>query len=216
MDQVNEPVFTPMNYTYMKKGDEIVKLQRDLFIGFFRSGLLGFGGGPSAIPLVHKEVVGTFKWMNDQEFSDILALANTLPGPIATKMAGYIGYRLGGILGMINAILATVLPTILMMLVLLTSFNQFKDNPRVQGMTSAVVPIVGVMMGTLTWEFLKKSKNGWGWKKGLLLLGGSFIVMELLHVHPGIVVGVLLIAALVFPDKKEKLEIKMKEKSESL
>ncbi|MEH7097339.1 chromate transporter [Neobacillus vireti] len=193
-----------------------MKLQWDLFIAFFRSGLLGFGGGPSAIPLVHKEVVGTFKWMSDQDFSDILALANTLPGPIATKMSGYIGYRLGGIMGMINAILATVLPTILMMLVLLTSFNQFKDNPRVQGMTGAVVPIVGVMMGTLTWEFLKKSKSGWGWKKGLLLLAGSFIVMEIFHVHPGIVVGVLLIAALVIPDKKEKLEIPINEKSESL
>ncbi|MDR4947624.1 chromate transporter [Neobacillus cucumis] len=193
-----------------------MKLQWDLFIAFFRSGLLGFGGGPSAIPLVHKEIVGTFKWMNDQEFTDVLALANTLPGPIATKMAGYIGYRLGGILGMINAILATVLPTILMMLVLLTSFNKFKDNPRVQGMTGAVVPIVGVMMATLTWEFLKKSKAGWGWTKGLLLLAGSFIVMEIFHVNPGIVVAVLLVTALVFPDKKEKIEIPMKDKSESL
>jgi chromate transporter len=193
-----------------------VKLQRDLFIAFFRSGLLGFGGGPSAIPLVHKEVVGTFKWMNDQEFTDILALANTLPGPIATKMSGYIGYRLGGIVGMINALLATVLPTILMMLALLTSFNQFKDNPRVQGMTGAVVPIVGVMMGTLTWEFLKKSKSGWGWKKGLLLLAGSFIVMEIFHVHPGIVVGILLVAALVIPDKKGRIELPINEKSESL
>ncbi|MEH7416786.1 chromate transporter [Neobacillus drentensis] len=193
-----------------------MKLQWDLFIAFFRSGLLGFGGGPSAIPLVHKEVVGTFKWMNDQEFSDVLALANTLPGPIATKMAGYIGYRLGGLAGMLIAILATVLPTILMMLALLTSFNQLKDNPRVQGMTSAVVPIVGVMMGTLTWEFLKKSKNGWGWKKGILLLAGSFVVMEIFHVHPGIVVGILLVAALVIPDKKEKIEMTIKEKSESL
>ena len=50
------------------------------------------------------------------------------------------------------------------MLALLTSFNQFKDNPRIQGMTNAIVPIVGVMMGVLTWGFLKKAKNGLGWK----------------------------------------------------
>ena len=50
------------------------------------------------------------------------------------------------------------------MLALLTSFNQFKDNPRIQGMTNAIVPIVGVMMGVLTWSFLKKAKNGLGWK----------------------------------------------------
>jgi chromate transporter len=194
-----------------------VKLQRDIFIAFFRSGMLGFGGGPSTIPLVHKEVVGTFKWMNDQEFTEVLALGNTLPGPIATKMAGYIGYRVGGIMGMVNAILATVLPTILLMLLLLTSFNQFKENPRVQGMTSAVVPIVGVMMGTLAWDFIKKTKNGFGWKRGLFMLAGSFIIMEIFNVHPGILVGFMLVASFVFPDKKvQKLEIQVKGKSESV
>jgi chromate transporter len=194
-----------------------VKLQSDIFIAFFRSGMLGFGGGPSTIPLVHKEVVGTFKWMNDQEFTEVLALGNTLPGPIATKMAGYIGYRVGGIMGMVNAILATVLPTILLMLLLLTSFNQFKENPRVEGMTSAVVPIVGVMMGTLAWDFIKKTKNGFGWKRGLFMLAGSFIIMEIFNVHPGILVGFMLVASFVFPDKKvQKLEIQVKGKSESI
>ena len=72
-------------------------LNEYIYHAFFRSGMLRFGGGPSSIPLVHKEVVGTFKWINDAEFSDVLALGNTLPGPIHTKMAGYIGYRVGGL-----------------------------------------------------------------------------------------------------------------------
>ncbi len=180
--------------------------QLNIFIAFFRSGILGFGGGPSSIPLVHKEVVGTFKWLNDEEFSEILALGNTLPGPINTKMAGYIGYRIGGIVGMLNALMATTLPTIIMMILLLTSFNQVKDNPMVQGMTNAVVPIVGVMMGVLTWEFLKKTKAGLGWTMGLIILVGSFILMEIVHIHPGIVIAALLVGALVLPDKKKKQE----------
>jgi chromate transporter len=154
--------------------------------------------------------------MNDQEFSDVLALGNTLPGPIATKMAGYIGYRVGGIKGMLNAVIATVLPTILLMLLLLTSLNKIKDHPRVEGMTNGVVPIVGVMMATLTWDFIKKTKKGFGWKKGVLLLVGSFIVMEILNVHPGIVIGGLLVIAVTMSDKKEKIEIKVKGNSESL
>lgn len=193
-----------------------MKLQLNLFIAFFRSGMLGFGGGPSSIPLVHKEVVGTFKWMDDQEFGDVLALGNTLPGPINTKMAGYIGYKVGGLLGMFTALIASILPTIILMLILLTSFNQFKDNPRVQGMTNAVVPIVGVMLGVLTWGFLKKTKDGLGWKLGMLILVGSFILIEILHIHPGIVIGLLLIAALVTPDKKNKQENKIERKRESL
>ena len=183
-----------------------MKLQFNLFIAFFRSGMLGFGGGPSSIPLVHKEVVGTFKWMDDQQFTEILALGNTLPGPINTKMAGYIGYRIGGIVGMLNALIATTLPTIILMILLLTSFNKFKDNPMVQGMTSAVVPIVGVMMAVLTWEFLKKTKAGLGWTMGLIILAGSFILMEIVHIHPGIVIAALLIGALVLPTKKNKKE----------
>lgn len=193
-----------------------MKLQINLFIAFFRSGMLGFGGGPSTIPLVHKEVVGTFKWMDDQEFSEVLALGNTLPGPIMTKMAGYIGYRVGGIGGMFNALLASILPTIVLMLILLSSFNQFKDHPQVQGMTNAVVPIVGVMLGVLTWEFLKKSKAGLGWKTGMLLLVGSFILMEVLQIHPGIVIGILLISALLAPNKKEKQKNEIERKRESL
>lgn len=193
-----------------------MQLQLNIFIAFFRSGMLGFGGGPSAIPLVYKEVVDTFKWMNDQEFSDVLALGNTLPGPINTKMAGYIGYRVGGALGMVTALIAAILPTIILMLILLTSFNQFKDNPRVQGMTNAVVPIVGVMIGVLTWGFLKKTKDGLGWKMGVSLLVGSFIAIEIVNIHPGIVIGALLVAALVTPDKKNKIQVQVEGKSESL
>ena len=91
--------------------------QLDIFIAFFRSSILGYGGGPTTIPLVQKEVVERFKWMNNEEFGDVLAIGNTLPGPIATKMAGYIGFRIGGILGMINAIFSTILPTIILMII---------------------------------------------------------------------------------------------------
>ena len=183
-----------------------MNLYLNIFIAFFRSGMLGFGGGPSSIPLIHKEVVSTFKWMTDDEFSNVVALGNTLPGPINTKMAGYIGYRVGGMIGLLIALIAGVLPTVLLMLALLTSFNQFKDNPRVQGMTNAIVPIVGVMMGVLTWSFLKKAKNGLGWKIGSILLIGSFICIVVLGIHPGIVIGLLLIGALVLPEKKRKSE----------
>jgi chromate transporter len=194
-----------------------MKLQWQLFIAFFRSGMLGFGGGPSSIPLVHKEVVETFKWMNDEQFSEILALGNTLPGPINTKMAGYIGYKVGGVLGLITSMIAAVLPTVILMLVLLTSFNAFKDSPRVQGMTNAVVPIVGVMMAALTWSFLKKSKASLGWKNGSLLLIVSFFAIVVVGIHPGIMIAVLLIGALIMPDKDKKVEMQRTEgKSESL
>ncbi|PMC34798.1 chromate transporter [Bacillus sp. UMB0899] len=173
-----------------------------LFLAFFRVGMLGYGGGPSSIPLVHKEVVDKYKWMNDDEFADVLALGNTLPGPIATKMAGYIGYRVGGVFGLINATLSTILPTIILMIVLLTTISSIKDYPWVQGMTAAVVPVVGVMLATLTWDFFKKSQTSMGWLKAIIFIGGSFLFMEVLGLHPAILIVVLLIAAVMIKDKK--------------
>ncbi|MER2106696.1 MAG: chromate transporter [Solibacillus sp.] len=178
--------------------------QREIFIAFFRSGILGFGGGPAAIPLVHKEVVETFKLMTDDEFTDVLSIGNTLPGPIATKMAGYIGYRVGGVLGLVNALIATVLPTAIALILFLTVLREYKDLPFIQGMTNGVVPIVAVMMLVLTWDFLKKGHKSLGLKVGSLILIVSFIAMILLGVHPAIVIVSLLILAFALPVKGAK------------
>ena len=178
--------------------------QWHLFLAFFRPGILGYGGGPSSIPLVHKEVVGKYKWMNDEEFGDVLALANMLPGPIATKLAGYIGYRIGGTIGLINAVLASVLPTILLMILFMTTLTSAKEQPWVLGMTKAVVPVVGVMMAVLTWQFYQNGRKAMGWKGNLLLVAVSLIVMEVLNIHPGILIAVLLILAVAGPEKKKQ------------
>ena len=180
--------------------------QLELFIAFFKVGILGYGGGPSSIPLVHKEVVEKYKWMNDDEFADVLALGNTLPGPIATKMAGYIGYRVAGMLGMLNAVLATIVPTIVLMIVLLTFLSSFKDLPWVMGMTKAVVPVVGVMLLSLTWDFYKKSKETLGFLYSGLIVVASVILLEILNVHPAILIVALLVFALTKKDKAQKIE----------
>ncbi|QOY36710.1 chromate transporter [Anaerobacillus isosaccharinicus] len=178
--------------------------QYQLFMAFFRVGMLGYGGGPASIPLVHKEVVEKYKWINTDEFGDILAIGNALPGPIATKMAGYIGYRVGGYLGMVNAIVASIVPTIILMIVILTSLSSFREQTWVQGMTKAVVPVVGVMMAVLTWDFFMKSKQGLGWGKSLFLLVGSFLIIGFLGLHPAFIIGALLLFALTRPSKKKQ------------
>lgn len=184
----------------------LLKTQKEIFIAFFRSGILGFGGGPAAIPLVHKEVVGNFGFMTDEEFTDILAIGNTLPGPIATKMAGYIGYRVGGVLGLFNALIATVLPTAVALILFLTVLREYKDLPFIKGMTNGVVPIVGVMMALLTWEFLKKGKASLGWQKGALIFAVALVAILVLHIHPGFVIAVLLMIAFVLPVEKRDEE----------
>ncbi|WP_449355445.1 chromate transporter [Virgibacillus natechei] len=181
-----------------------MKTHWNIFIAFFRVGMLGYGGGPGSIPLIHKEVVDKYKWMTADEFGDLLALGNTLPGPIATKLAGYIGYRVTGIWGMINAVLASIIPTIILMIVLLTSLASIKDFDWVQGMTAAVIPVVGVMLAVLTWQFMDKALVGMGWLKTGIMTVIIFVLLQFLNVHPGIVIGALLVLALVQKDKHRR------------
>ncbi|WP_066399617.1 chromate transporter [Cytobacillus eiseniae] len=173
-------------------------------LAFFRVGILGFGGGPSSIPLVHQETVKKYMWMSEEEFGDTLALANTMPGPIATKMAGYIGYRVGGLLGCLLALFSTIAPTALLMILLLQLLQVYKDVPWVQHMSASVVPVVAVMLAVLTWEFIKKTGETLGWVKGLLLILGSLVFIEVLKIHPAFLILFLII--LVFVPFRKKGE----------
>ncbi len=179
-------------------------MHKDLFMAFSRAGMLGYGGGLSAIPLMHREVVERYQWMNDDEFSDILALANTLPGPINTKMSGYIGWRLKGFWGMANCVAATIIPTGFLMVLLLTTLSAFKDKPWVAGMSKGVLPIAGVMIGVLAWDFITKSKVLLGWWPTVLLTVASIGIVGFLGVHPAIVIFVLILSAFFTKGKQKK------------
>ncbi|MCE8003915.1 chromate transporter [Billgrantia ethanolica] len=178
--------------------------QGKLFFSFLRIGLLGFGGGPSMIPLVHQEVVKRHAWMKDEEFADVLAIANTLPGPIATKMPGYIGFRVGGTLGCINAVVAVILPMIVAMILLLGLFSRHRDVAWIHGMSQGMVPVVMVMMGQLAWDFLNKSRLALGWAVSLVMAAVAAVLIYWLGVHPGLVIGTLLVAAMLPPLTKRK------------
>ncbi|MBN8410631.1 chromate transporter [Halomonas denitrificans] len=175
-----------------------------LFAAFFRIGIFGFGGGPSMIPLVHQEVVKRHAWMDDDAFADVLAIGNTLPGPIATKMAGYIGFRVGGVLGAINAVVAVIVPVIFAMIALLGLYSRYGDQRWVQGMGLGVVPVVMVMMAQLTFDFFNKSRAGLGVIATLVLGGVAGGLIYGLGVHPGLVIGALLVAALLRPEASRK------------
>ncbi|MFS8580046.1 MAG: chromate transporter, partial [Novibacillus thermophilus] len=106
-----------------------------IFSAFFIANILGYGGGPATIPLVQREVVNRYGWMNTEEFGEVLALGNALPGPIATKMAGYIGFEQAGLLGAVVALFATVAPSLMIMIAFLQILHRFKDSPKVQRMS---------------------------------------------------------------------------------
>lgn len=174
----------------------------DIFIAFFRSSILSFGGGPVGIPLIEEEVVKKYHWMTLEEFGDLVAIANALPGPINTKLAGYIGWRIKGAAGMLLALVACVFPIVIVLILLLGFLTRFQDQRWVRGMTQAVLPVVGVLMAQLTWRFVTSAKKGMGWTLTLVLIAASFILMELLHIQAPILIALTLLFVLLKPWKQ--------------
>jgi chromate transporter len=168
-----------------------------IFIAFFIPGIVGYGGGPATIPLIEHEVVDRYGWMTTSEFSEVFAIGNTLPGPIATKMAGYIGYEVGGVLGAIIAVLARIGPSLFLMIVLLQLIYRYKDSPKVKRLSKIVLPAIAVLMGTLTFDFFQTSYNENGFWSTFLIALVSLLLMEKWKIHPAFVIaGGLVVGAL--------------------
>jgi len=167
-------------------------IYKNLFLAFFRVGMLGYGGGPAAIPLVHKETVEIYEWMTAEEFSDLLAMANTLPGPICTKLAGQIGYRVGKKIGMLTALAATTIPTVLLMILLMSMLSIWRDVSWVNGLTFGILPVVSVMMLQMTWTLLKQSKKTFGILITAIHIAIAVVLLQVLGIHPAIVILALL------------------------
>lgn len=169
-----------------------------IFWAFFIPGILGYGGGPASIPLIENEVVDRYHWLTVNEFSEVLAMGNALPGPIATKMAGYIGFSQGGFFGAAVGVFAVAAPSLVLMLGLLGLLMKFKESPRVKRMTIVVRPVIAVLLGVMTYDFFFSSYQGLGILQTILIGGASFILMEKMKVHPAyVIVGALCYGGLV-------------------
>jgi len=164
----------------------------ELMIAMVRTGILGFGGGPSVIPLIRHEAVVKYQWINDDEFGETLAIANALPGPIATKMSAYLGYRVKGVFGAIVATAAHILPTCLAMVALVTLVSVLSSSQIIQNMIGAVTPVIAVLLGIMAYEFGQKTLKGFGMIFGIALFLLAFIGLQVLSIHPGIIVMIFL------------------------
>ena len=169
----------------------------ELFIGFFRAGILCFGGGPASIPFVHREAVMRYKWMNEEDFAEAVAIGNTLPGPINTKLAGYIGFRVGGFPGLLSALIAAVLPTAILMVVLMLTLAHFSEYPWARGMTRAMFPVVGVMLGVIGWQFLTLATKGLKWPVAIAHVAVVGVLVVIFNIHPAIILAGLFAWAFV-------------------
>ena len=128
------------------------------FITFFKIGLFTIGGGYAMIPLIETEIVEKKKWITHNEFIDLMAIAQSIPGVFAVNIAIFIGYRLRKIKGALSMSLGTVLPSFIIILAIALFFQQFKDNEIVQRIFMGIRPCVVALIAAPTFRMAKVTK----------------------------------------------------------
>ena len=146
---------------------------------------MGYGGGPSMVPLIKEEVVNLQQWMSVTDFMDVLAIGNALPGPIATKLSVAVGFNVAGALGAVVATLGIVMPSVIMLVLLLKFVLFIKDNPKVKSMLKGLRPVVVAMLAYAAYDMsFTALTNVETW-----IIGGvTLALMIFTKIHPALFV----------------------------
>lgn len=120
------------------------RLLPDLFFTFFKIGAFTFGGGWAMISIIEKEIVDKHHWLEREEFLDLLAVAQSLPGILAVNIAVAIGDKLRGMRGSVVAALGTILPSFMMILLIAIFLTPdlIKNNETLSAIFKGIRPAV--------------------------------------------------------------------------
>ena len=132
-----------------------------LFTTFFKIGIFTLGGGYAMIPIIEADVVDKHKWVERQEFLDLIAIAQSCPGVFAINISIFIGYKLKKLRGAIAAALGTALPSFIIILLIAMFFHRFQDNPVVASIFRGIRPAVVALIAVPTFNLARSAKISW-------------------------------------------------------
>jgi chromate transporter len=135
------------------------KLISTLFLCFFKIGAFTFGGGYAMLALLENEFVEKKKWLTKDEFLDMLAIAESTPGPIAINSATFIGYKTAGVLGSTFATLGVVLPSFIIIYVISLFLDKFLALTIVANAFKGIQACVVYLIGSVGIKMLKQMQK---------------------------------------------------------
>lgn len=151
-----------------------------VFWSFFKIGAFTFGGGYAMIPLIQNEAVEKRHWVTDEDILEVVAIAESTPGPIAINSATFVGYKAAGILGSVCATLGVVLPSFAVILALSFVLQQFQNVVAVQYAFQGIRAGVLALLVKALWTMYQKSPKGW---VGYVVIGASFILTAIFDIN---------------------------------
>jgi chromate transporter len=172
---------------------------REVALLFLKLGTTSFGGPAAHTAMMHLEIVERRKWLNDQEFLDVLGAANLIPGPNSTEMAIHIGFLQAGWLGLISAGVCFITPAMMIVLALAWIYVRFGSAPQAQWLLYGIKPVVIAIIVQAIWTLSKKAAKNillavsgllililyffFHFNEIILLLGGGVIIMFLANLQ---------------------------------
>lgn len=141
-------------------------LYLELFWSFFQVGLFSFGGGYAAMPVIQSQVVDGHGWLSLAEFTDLIAISQMTPGPIAINSASFVGMSIAGIGGALIATAGCVLPSAVIVSVLAWLYRKYSDLWLLKGILGALRPTVVALILSAGMSMLLLSvwgESGFSW-----------------------------------------------------
>ena len=132
----------------------------DVAAMFFKLGIIAFGGPAAHIALMHDETVKKRKWLNDQQFLDLVGATNLIPGPNSTEMAIHIGFLQAGWPGLVVGGLCFIVPAMLIVLLLAWVYVRFGAMPQAKWLLYGIKPVVVSIIVQALWSLGRKAVKG--------------------------------------------------------
>lgn len=155
------------------------KVYATLFATFFKIGAFTFGGGYAMVPLIQREMVDSHGWLSDDEILDMLAIAESTPGPIAINSATFVGYRVAGVIGAVFATLGTILPSFIIISILSQFITYYTKIEWLTWIFDGIRAGVAVLILNAVMKLFKQCPNtGFVWS----IMIPCFILAAFFHV----------------------------------
>ncbi len=163
----------------------------ELFCTFFRIGAFTFGGGYAMIPLIQTETVENKKWISDNDILEIVAIAESTPGPIAINSATFVGYKVAGILGSVCATLGVVVPSFVIILLISFVLKEFAHLTPVKYAFEGIrAGVLALILKSLIKMYKQVPKNVFSY----IVLAIAFVAAAFTNVN---IIGVIALCALL-------------------
>lgn len=170
----------------MKENEKKTRQLFQIFTTFMKIGIFTFGGGYAMIPLIQRETVVKRKWVDDDDILDIVAIAESTPGPIAINASTFVGYRVGGFFGAIVGTVGMILPSFIIILAISFVLNSFQDVQAVKYAFNGIRAGVLALIIRALWLMYKNVKKC---AVSYIVMAAAFILSAFTSVNVIIVIA---------------------------